>query len=121
MASAGLPSGDDVIVCVQGKRRFGHCTWFAMRASQGRLYEFPTSSIDDLPKVDRARGGKPKVDDDVITMRILACVAKYKVKSRRNLRGKVRGNSDRIESTWDTLVAAGRLVEADDGTWQESK
>lgn len=118
---ARLPNGDDVIVCVQGKRRFGPCTWFALRACQGRLYEFPVSSMDDLPKVDRARGGKPKVEDDVVTRRILDYVAEYNVTSRRQARDKVQGNSDRIESTWDTLVAAGRLVQADDGTWKESK
>jgi hypothetical protein len=77
--------------------------------------------MDDLPKVDRARGGKAKVDDDVVTRRILDYVAESAVTSRRQAREKVTGNSERIESTWDTLVAAGRLVQADDGTWKESK
>jgi len=116
-----LANGDHLILCVQGKRRFGPCTWFALRASQGRLYEFSVSSMDDLPKVDRARGGKAKVDDDVVTRRILDYVAESAVTSRRQAREKVTGNSERIESTWDTLVAAGRLVQADDGTWKESK
>jgi hypothetical protein len=48
-------------------------------------------------------------------------VAESAVTSRRQAREKVTGNSERIESTWDTLVAAGRLVQADDGTWKESK
>ncbi|MGE5787679.1 MAG: DnaB-like helicase C-terminal domain-containing protein [Myxococcales bacterium] len=113
-----LDNGDSLILAVQGKRRFGPCTWFAMASNNGRLHEYHVDSMSDLPTVERDHGGVPKVDDDEIETRVLEYVRTGKAKSRRNARDMVKGNKGRIEAVWDALVEDGRITKTDSGTWE---
>lgn len=114
---ARLEHGDSLILAVQGKRRFGPCTWFAMASNGGRLHEYHVDSMSDLPAVERERGGKPKVGDDAFAERILSYVSQNRVTSCRQVRDHVTGSNGRIQTVWRDLVEACRLVKSDGGVW----
>lgn len=118
---ARLENGDTIIICVQGKRRHGACTWFALRASHGRLYAFPVASMSDLPVAEVDRGGKRKVDDADIEARILEYVAKNDVTSVRQLRGRGIGSVFRVGQLWNELSSNGGLVQGEDKKWKVAK
>ena len=112
-----LDNGDSVIICVQGKHRFGPCTWFALAASQGRLHGFQVNSMADLPAVERDRGGKPAVSQDVFEERVLECVRTNPglVKSKTGFRAHVSGTAAKVDAAATRLIDTKQIVKDDGG------
>jgi hypothetical protein len=105
------------VLCIEGKRRFGPCTWFAMAAHDGRLYGFHTDSMDDLPT--GGGGAAETVPADEYVRRVVETVSKFpsKLKSSNDVRKMTKGRSADIRDALKTALRDGLLTESQDGTF----